>query len=168
MPRNRETHRIPPEIIGRAKAKYEAGERVEDIEKDLGISKNSVVYNAKKLGWTHGSRKHEIVARAAREEESVVVADRVERSVQETEKFIGDTERLRALTLALNGRIFKSRDPSTNELLLDKEEADLIFQYLKCCKISMETLSLGYYGKRKALRMDEKEGVEVHVLPWDD
>jgi len=168
MPRKRETHHIPPEIIGRAKARYEAGDRVEDIEKDLGISKNSVVNHAKKNGWSHGSKKSEIIAKVAKEEEGVVIAEQVERSVQETEKFMQDAERLRALTLSLNARIFKSRDPLTNELMLDKDEAELIFQYLKCCKISMEAITMGYYGKRKALRMDERQTEDATILPWQD
>ena len=168
MPKKRETHHRPPEIIGRAKARYEAGDRVEDIEKDLGISKNSVVNHAKKNGWKHGSNKAEIVAKVAQEEKNLVIADQVERSVQETEKFMQDAERLRALTLSLNARIFKNRDPATGELYLEKDEADLIFQYLKCCKISMETMTMGYYAKRKALRMDDKQSDEPTILPWQD
>ena len=168
MPKKRETHHIPPEIIGRAKARYEAGDRVEDIEKDLNISKNSVVNHAKKNGWKHCSNKKEIIERVAQEEKSIVIADQVERSVQETEKFMQDAERLRALTLSLNARIFKNRDPATGELYLEKDEADLIFQYLKCCKISMETMTMGYYAKRKALRMDEKQSDEPTILPWQD
>jgi len=64
--------------------------------------------------------------------------------------------------------MLKNRDPVTNELILDKTEGDLIFQYLKCCKISMETLTIGYMGKRKALGMDDVVKNDVTVLPWED
>jgi hypothetical protein len=64
--------------------------------------------------------------------------------------------------------MLKNRDPVTNELILDKTEGDLIFQYLKCCKISMETLTIGYIGKRKALGMDDVVKNDVTVLPWED
>ena len=72
------------------------------------------------------------------------------------------------MVLSFQARLLKNRDPNTNELILDKKDADLIFQYLKCCKISMETLSIGYMGKRKAYGMDESQGSEITVLPWED
>lgn len=150
------------------KIRYEAGENVEQIGKDVGVSKPTVIAHAKRYGWSHGSKKKEMISRVEEQEKQVVIAERVERSVQETEKFLQDVERIRALTLSFNARIAKTRDPSTGEFLIDKEESDLVFSVLKCCKISMETIVAGYYGKRKALKMDEKSGEDIQVLPWED
>ena len=103
MPKKRETHHIPPEIIGRAKARYEAGDRVEDIEKDLGISKNSVVNHAKKNGWKHGSNKAEIVAKVAQEE-------KVKQKIQE-EKDLAK-KKLEDRIEAFHDKIRTSKDPN--------------------------------------------------------
>ena len=160
--------KLGPDDIARLKTRYEAGEKVEEIGKDVGVSKPTVISYAKRYGWTHGSRKKEIVERVESREREVVIAERVERSVQETEKFLQDVERIRALTLSFNGRIMKSRNAATGDFDIDREEADLVFQVLKCCKISMETLVAGYYGKRKALKMDDKTSDDIQVLPWED
>ena len=101
-------------------------------------------------------------------QKQIVIANKVERSVQETEKFLQDAERMRMMVLQFQGRILKNRDASTNELVLEKSEGDLIFQYLKCCKISMETLSLAYMGKRKALGMEDTLKEDATILPWED
>lgn len=156
------------ETLGRIQARYEAGEPDYKIAEDFGIHFNTINYHAKKRGWKKGERKNEIAKMAAEREQDMLVARHMQRGVDETEKFMGDTERLRALILTMQGRILKNRDPTTNELLLDKSEADLIFQYLKCCKISMEAIVMGYMGKRKALGMDERQNEDLTVLPWED
>jgi hypothetical protein len=32
----------------------------------------------------------------------------------------------------------------------------------------MEAITMGYYGKRKALRMDERYAEDATILPWED
>lgn len=161
-------HSFPPEVLGRMKSRWESGDRAEDIAEDLKVHPNTIRYQAKQRGWERGSKEGEYIEKVSQAQKQVVISDKVERSIQETEKFMQDAERIRALVLNFQGRMVKNRDPVTNELILDKKEGDLIFQYLKCCKISMESLVMGYMGKRKALGMDEVIKDDINILPWED
>ena len=154
--------------LGKIKVRWEAGDRAEDIASDFKVHPNTIRYQAKANGWERGILRGMHVEKMHDVQKQVVIADKVERSLEETEKFIGDADRIRTMVLSFQARLLKNRDPNTNELILDKKDADLIFQYLKCCKISMETLSIGYMGKRKAYGMDESQGSEITVLPWVD
>ena len=154
--------------LGKIKSRWEAGDRAEDIAEEFKVHPNTIRYQAKSNGWERGSKKGEYLSKVAEIERNVVIADKAERSLEETEKFISDTDRLRAMVLSFQARLVKNRDPVTNELIMDKDDADLVFQYLKCCKISMETLSIGYMAKRKAYGMDESRGGDITVLPWED
>jgi len=154
--------------LGKIKARWEAGDRAEDIALEFKVHPNTIRYQAKSNGWERGSKKGEYLSKVADIERNVVIADKAEKSLEETEKFISDTDRLRAMVLSFQARLVKNRDPATNELIMDKDDADLVFQYLKCCKISMETLSIGYMAKRKAYGMDESKGGDITVLPWED
>lgn len=158
---------IPPEVVGKIKARWEAGERVDDIARECGIHSATVRAYARREGWDRESKRQEVIEEASQLERQVTIANKVERSVEETEKFIQDTERLRAMTLGFQSRLLKNKNEK-GELEMDRKEADLVFQYLKCCKISMETLSIGYMGKRKALGMDEVLKSDVTILPWED
>ena len=160
---------IPIEMMEKMRSRWESGDTTEDIADELKIHPKTVAYHAKTKNWKkRGEESAEYKSKVLEAQKNVVIADKVERSLQETEKYIQDSERIRMLVLQFQGRMIKNRDPSTNELILDKKEADLIFQYLKCCKISMETLSIGYMGKRKAFGMDEVVKNDVTVLPWED
>lgn len=160
---------IPTEDLGKMRTMWQSGETAEVIAGEFNVHPNTVRHHAKSRNWKkRGDEGPEYAERVLEAQKTVVIADKVERSLQETEKYIQDAERIRMLVLQFQGRMLKNRDPSTNELILDKKEADLIFQYLKCCKISMETLSIGYMGKRKAFGMDEAVKSEVTVLPWED
>lgn len=160
---------IPIEMMEKMRSRWESGDTAEDIADELKIHPKTVSYHAKTKNWKkRGEESAEYRSKVLEAQKNVVIADKVERSLQETEKYIQDSERIRMLVLQFQGRMIKNRDPSTNELILDKKEADLIFQYLKCCKISMETLSIGYMGKRKAFGMDEVVKNDVTVLPWED
>tara|TARA_B100000242_G_scaffold135485_1_gene96270 strand:+ start:3432 stop:3941 length:510 start_codon:yes stop_codon:yes gene_type:complete len=156
------------EDLGKIKARVEAGETIKSIAEEIDVSENAVRYHVKRNAWEKGIRKDEVIQRAADREKQVVVSDRVERSLRETENFIQDSERIRAMTIGFHTRLVKNRDKNTNEIILDKEESDIVFQYLKCCKITMETLSIGYLGKRKAYGMDEETKEDMTVLPWED
>src|SRR6056300_286853 len=160
--------KVTPDMLGRIKLRYEVGERVEDIARDFDMHPSNVRHHAKKNSWIRGSRKSEIVEQAEQAQRQLVIADKVERSVQETEKSLQDAERIRMMVLQFHGRMLKNRDPETKELILEKEEAELVFQYLKCCKISMETMSLAYMGKRKALGMEDSLREDATILPWED
>ena len=159
---------VPLELIGRMKLRWESGDRTEDIGRELRVHPSTVRQYAKKNSWIRGSKKHEVISEIERTEKEVMIANKVERSVQETENFLQDSERMRAMVLNFQTRLLRNRDKETNEILLDKSEAELVFQYLKCCKITMETLSLSYLGKRKALGMDEALREDATVLPWED
>lgn len=160
---------FPQEELGRMKARWEAGDDIEDIAGEFNLTSSAIRYHAKENKWeSRGAFKEKYNQNTLEAKRNVVIADKVERSLQETEKFIQDSERIRMLILQFQGRMLKNRDPATNELILDKSEGDLIFQYLKCCKISMETLTIGYMGKRKALGMDDVVKNDVTVLPWED
>tara|TARA_B100000131_G_scaffold164444_1_gene159014 strand:+ start:629 stop:1126 length:498 start_codon:yes stop_codon:yes gene_type:complete len=154
--------------LGQLQAKYEMGFPVREIAEEMGISPTTVVNNAKKLGWKHGANKSVITKKVEEDTKAIVIAQNVERASQETEKFLQDSERIRVLTLSIVARILKARDPDTNEMILNEEDADIYFNYLKISKIAMETLNLGYMGKRKALRMDEQKDADHAVLPWED
>lgn len=154
--------------LGKIKARWEAGDRAEDIAAEFKVHPNTIRYQAKTNGWEKGVNRGLHLDKLADAQKHVVIADKVERSLEETEKFISDSDRIRQMVLSFQARLLKNRDPVTNELLLDKKDADLIFQYLKCCKISMETLSIGYMGKRKAFGMDESHAQDITVLPWED
>ena len=160
--------KVSPEILGKIKFRWEMGDRAEDIAKDLDIHPTTIRHHAKRNSWERGSRRQELMEEVETTQKQIVIANKVERSVQETEKFLQDSERMRMMVLQFQGRILKNRDPNTNELVLEKGEADLIFQYLKCCKISMETLSLAYMGKRKALGMEDSLKEDATILPWED
>ena len=161
--------RIPPEMLSKMKTRWDAGDEVNRIADEFKVHPRTVRHHAQSNGWgERGSKKDEIIEQVSETSKTVVIADKIERSLQETEKYIQDSERVRMMILQFQGRMLKNRDPTTNELLLDKKEADLIFQYLKCCKISMETLTIGYMGKRKAFGMDEVIKNDVNVLPWED
>ena len=160
---------LPPEVISKMKIRWDSGDSVDDIAQEFGVHPNTVRNQSKSNDWKpRGSRREQYIERVNETSKTVVIADKVVRSLQETEKYIQDSERIRMLILQFQGKMLKNRDPVTNELILDKKEADLIFQYLKCCKISMETLTIGYMGKRKAFGMDEVIKTEVNVLPWED
>ena len=160
---------FPTHLLGKMRSRWEAGDHVDDIAKEFNIHPTTVRHHAKDKNWERRSSKAKYYnEKSVEAHKTVVIADKVERSLQETEKYIQDSERIRMLVLQFQGRMLKNRDPATNELILDKKEADLIFQYLKCCKISMETLSIGYMGKRKAFGMDDVVKSEVTVLPWED
>lgn len=160
---------IPNELLGKMQSRWESGDTAEDIADEVNVHPNTVRHHARNKDWKRrGEDRVDYQEKTLEVQKTVVIADKVERSLQETEKYIQDSERIRMLVLQFQGRMLKNRDPSTNELLLDKKEADLIFQYLKCCKISMETLSIGYMGKRKAYGMDEVIKNDVNVLPWED
>ena len=160
---------IPTDMMERMRSRWESGDTAEDIADELKMHPNTVRHHAKTKNWKkRGDESDEYKGKVLEAQKNVVIADKVERSLQETEKYIQDSERIRMLVLQFQGRMIKNRDPATNELILDKKEADLIFQYLKCCKISMETLSIGYMGKRKAFGMDEVIKNDVTVLPWED
>ena len=154
--------------LGKIKARWEAGDRAEDIAADFKVHPNTIRYQARTNGWEKGSTRGLHLDILSDTQKRVVIADKAERSLEETEKFISDSDRIRQMVLSFQARLLKNRDPVTNELILDKKDADLIFQYLKCCKISMETLSIGYMGKRKAYGMDESHGTDITVLPWED
>ena len=154
--------------LGKIKARWEAGDRAEDIAADFKVHPNTIRYQARTNGWEKGSTRGLHLDKLSDTQKHVVIADKAERSLEETEKFISDSDRIRQMVLSFQARLLKNRDPVTNELILDKKDADLIFQYLKCCKISMETLSIGYMGKRKAYGMDESHGTDITVLPWED
>ena len=160
--------KVSPEILGKIKFRWEMGDRAEDIARDLDIHPTTIRHHAKRNSWERGSRRQELMEEVETTQKQIVIANKVERSVQETEKFLQDSERMRMMVLQFQGRILKNRDPSTNELVLEKSEGDLIFQYLKCCKISMETLSLAYMGKRKALGMEDSLKEDATILPWED
>lgn len=161
--------RIPPEMLSNMKIRWDAGDNVNSIAEDFKVHPRTVRHHAESNGWgERGKNKDSVTEKFSEVAKTVVIADKVERSLQETEKYIQDSERVRMMILQFQGRMLKNRDPTTNELLLDKKEADLIFQYLKCCKISMETLTIGYMGKRKAFGMDEVIKNDVNVLPWED
>ena len=160
---------LTPEFVSKMKARWDSGDSVEHIAEEFNVHPNTVRNQAKSNDWKQrGSLRGEFIERVSETSKTVVIADKVERSLQETEKYIQDSERIRMMVLQFQGKMLKNRDPVTNELFLDKKEADLIFQYLKCCKISMETLTIGYMGKRKAFGMDEVIKTEVNVLPWED
>ena len=154
--------------IGQMKAKYEVGKAIRDIANNLGVSPSTVTNHAKKGGWKHGINKAVIAQKVELETQNVIFAKNVERSTQETEKFLSDSERIRALTLSVIAKILKDRDPATNDLHLNMEDGELYFQYLKIGKIAMETLNIQYMGKRKALRMDDQKEADLTVLPWAD
>lgn len=154
--------------LGKMKSRWEAGDRAEEIAEDFKVHPNTVRYQAKQRGWERGSKRNDIISKMAEVEKQTVIADKINRSVEESERFIGDADRLRTMVLNFQARLLKNRDPNTNELLMDKDDAELVFQYLKCCKIAMETLSVGYIAKRKAYGMDESHGSEITVLPWED
>ena len=165
---SREKTTLDKVSLGKIKSRWESGDRTEDIAADFKVHPNTIRYQAKTNGWEKGAIKNEVVNRMSEIEKQVVIADRVEKSVEETDRFISDADRLRAMVLSFQTRLVKNRDPKTNELILDKDDAELVFQYLKCCKISMETLSIGYMAKRKAYGMDESKGSDITVLPWED
>jgi len=154
--------------LGKIKARWEAGDRAEDIASEFKVHPNTIRYQAKTNGWEKGATRGLHLDKLTETQKHVVIADKVERSLEETEKFISDSDRIRQMVLSFQARLLKNRDPVMNELILDKKDADLIFQYLKCCKISMETLSIGYMGKRKAFGMDESYAQDITVLPWED
>ncbi len=160
---------IPTESLAKMESMWLAGDTAEEIAEEVNVHPNTVRHHARSKKWKRkGEEGPEYVQKVSEVQKTVVIADKVERSLQETEKYIQDSERVRMMILQFQGRMLKNRDPTTNELLLDKKEADLIFQYLKCCKISMETLTIGYMGKRKAFGMDEVIKNDVNVLPWED
>jgi transposase-like protein len=156
------------EDLGKIKARVEAGDTIKSIAEEIDVSENAVRYHVRRNSWEKGIRKTEVINRAAEREKQIVVSDKVERSLRETENFIQDSERIRAMTIGFHTRLVKNRDKNTNEIILDKEESDIVFQYLKCCKITMETLSIGYMGKRKAYGMDDELKEDMTVLPWED
>ena len=154
--------------VGQLKAKYEMGLPVRDIADEMEISPTTVINNAKKYGWKHGSNKANIERQVEEDTQALVIAKNVERATQETEKYLQDTERIRALTLSIIARIIQTRDPKNNQMIFNEEDGELYFQFLKISKIAMETINIAYMGKRKALRMDEQSGDDIKVLPWED
>ncbi len=93
--------KLSSQDVGQLKAKYEMGLPVREIADEMDISPTTVINNAKKNGWRHGSNKANIERRVEEDTQAIVIAKNVERSAQETEKFMQDTERIRALTLLL-------------------------------------------------------------------
>tara|TARA_Y100000034_G_C6874345_1_gene399615 strand:+ start:430 stop:927 length:498 start_codon:yes stop_codon:yes gene_type:complete len=160
--------KLSSQDVGQLKAKYEMGLPVREIADEMDISPTTVINNAKKNGWRHGSNKANIERRVEEDTQAIVIAKNVERSAQETEKFMQDTERIRALTLSIIARIIQTRDPANNQMVFNEEDGELYFQYLKISKIAMETINLAYMGKRKALRMDDQATDDIKVLPWED
>lgn len=159
---------LDPKKFAKLKTKYEAGEKLREIAEELDISLSTVTKNAKKYGWEHGLRKAEIATKVEKKVRAELIENDVTRATQETEKFLKDTEILRNYTLQVIGRILSNRDEKGQVDFSDKEIAETLFVYLKIGKIASETLSLGYQGKRKALRMDDAPPEEMLVLPWED
>ena len=155
-------------VLSRLKTKYEAGEKIRDIAKDMGIHQSTITKNAKKNGWEHGSNKEEIASRVEKRVTAQLIERDVSRATDETEKFLKDAEIIRNYTLQVIGKILSNRNSEGQIDMSDRDTADTLFTYLKIGKISMETITLGYTGKRKALRMDENVLEEMQVLPWED
>ena len=155
-------------VLSRLKTKYEAGEKIRDIAKDMGIHQSTITKNAKKNGWEHGSNKEEIASRVEKRVTAEIIERDVSRATEETEKFLKDAEIIRNYTLQVIGKILSNRNSEGQIDMSDRDTADTLFTYLKIGKISMETITLGYTGKRKALRMDENVLEEMQVLPWED
>jgi len=155
-------------VLSRLKTKYEAGEKIRDIAKDMGIHQSTITKNAKKNGWEHGSNREEIASRVEKRVTAEIIERDVSRATDETEKFLKDAEIIRNYTLQVIGKILSKRNSEGQIDMSDRDTADTLFTYLKIGKISMETITLGYTGKRKALRMDENVLEEMQVLPWED
>jgi DNA-binding XRE family transcriptional regulator len=147
---------VPQEKVNKIGVAYKAGQYSKtDIAKKFKITRQTLNNLAEKNGWEYQELRQDFNESIRKKEQEHFIKSEADKRIEVTAKFLRDVEEIEALNMQYIGGL---------SVCLTKQDVEKNFSFLKSCKIAMETLNIGYLGKRKALRMDDDTNTTLNPI----